>query len=289
MILGNESQFEALSTAAREGTLAHAHVFIGPKHVGKTRMAMELAVILQQGEENPALRRQILEGYDADTLLYLDRGEPLSIKEIRELRERLAQSHLRPHLVVVIENLGRMKVEAMNALLKTLEEPTEGTIFFLTVHREEDLLPTIRSRCQVSYFHTVADSILKAHTESAFADKLVSYAMGRPGKWFRLQHDESYFELHQTLHQEVLSFLERPSVPGAFALARTHEKSEHLEEFLDILLHRTRTLALSPGPDSAQRQILAERLEQIEASKEDLRGNVNARLVLENLLLSFVS
>ena len=68
---------------------------------------------------------------------------------------------------------------------------------------------------------------------------------------------------------------------GGFQLSRDLENVEHLEEFLDILLHRTRTLAL-------QGHALADQLEHIEQSKEDLNGNVNKKLVLETLLLSFV-
>lgn len=280
MIIGHELTFAQLKRDAETDRLAHAQLFIGPHHVGKTRMAMELAVILQGAADQPPLRKQILTGLDADTLLYLDTGENLSIVEIRAVRERANQSHARPYLVAVIENLGRMKPEAMNALLKTLEEPPAKTVFFLTAHREEDVLPTIRSRCHVTHFHTVGDPVLAAATESSDPEHLVMYAMGRPGKLVRLQKEPEYLELHRQLHQSVMEFLKKPTVPTAFQLSRDLENVEHLEEFLDILLHRTRTLALQGHP-------LADHLERIEQSKEDLRGNVNKKLVLETLLLSF--
>lgn len=51
--------------------------------------------------------------------------------------------------VIVIVSADRMKVEAANAFLKTLEEPPEKTLFLLLVDSLTDLLPTIISRCQV--------------------------------------------------------------------------------------------------------------------------------------------
>jgi len=290
MIIGHEKIFKQMKADAEAGRLAHAHLFIGPKHVGKTRVAMELAVILQGASDQPVLRKQILQGHDADSILLLDKGENLSIKDIRAVKIRATQSHARPYLVVIIENIGRMKAEAMNALLKTLEEPPEGTVFFLTAHRDEDVIPTIRSRSHVTYFHTVADDKLLEATESSDPNHMVMYAMGRPGKLMRLQNETEYFEAHRTLHQAITQFLESPSVPAAFKLVRDYEKNAYLEEFLDILLHRTRTLALSRQvPPALTGLSLPDLLEHIEASKEDIRANVNKKLVLETLLLSFVS
>jgi len=290
MIIGHQKIVARLTEDARSGNLAHAHLFLGPKHVGKTRVALELAVILQEAEEHPVLRKQVLEGRDPDTILLIDAGENLSIKQIRTVRERATQSHARPKLVFIIENIGRMKTEAMNAILKTLEEPPEGTVFFLTAHRDDDVLPTIRSRCQLTQFSTVADEHLKPEAEGSDPEHLVMYAWGRPVKLKRLVQEVDYFDMHREMHLEVTQFFEDPSVPRAFGLVRKYEKSEHLEELLDILLHRTRTLALSGQVNPVMQGLnFADLLEQVEQCKEDLRANVNKKLSLENLFLSFVS
>ena len=290
MIIGHEKRVSRLSQEAQAGQLAHAQLFIGPKHVGKTRVALELAVLLQEAKDHPVLRKQILEGRDPDTLLLLDAGDKLAITEIRSVRERAAQSHARPYLVVIIEDIGRMQTESLNALLKTLEEPPEDSVFFLTAHRDEDVIPTIRSRCRVTHFNTVPDESLTAVAEGANPALLVMYSMGRPGKLKRLQQDPAYLEAHQNLHLGVTQFLEDPSVPRAFNLVRQYEKDDYLDEFLDILLHRRRTLALSGQvPPVLQGLDFASLLEKTEQSKEDLAANVNKRLTLETLLLSFVS
>ena len=118
MLIGHQKIFTRLKEKAQKGQLHHAQLFIGPESVGKSKVALELAVFLQNAQDNVVLRKQMLEGVDADTVLLLDQGENLSIKEIRTVIERTHQSHHRPYLVVLIENLGRMRPEAMNALLK---------------------------------------------------------------------------------------------------------------------------------------------------------------------------
>jgi hypothetical protein len=72
--------------------------------------------------------------------------------------------------------------------------------------------------------------------------------------------------------QDVLKFLENPRIAGVFDLVRKYEGSELRGEMLDILLQRTRTWQL---------------MERVEEAKRLLKQNVNSKLVLENLLLTF--
>lgn len=290
MLIGHQQIFAKLKANALAGRLHHAQLFVGPEHLGKTKVAQLLAVAMQGAEDNIVLKKQILEGVDADTLMFLDDGEVLPIVKVRQIVERCSQSHHRPFLIVIIENIGRMKLEAMNALLKTLEEPGPGTVFFLTVNREEDILPTIRSRCQVTQFHTVSDSVLReACNGNVFEDQLVMFAMGRPGKLRKLIDDSEYFERHQEMHQELNRFLEGPTTHSAFSLTRTYEGHEMRQEMLDILLHRVRTYALSgKGPEMLAHLDFTQVMDRIESAKRDLQRNVNKKLLLENLFIPFV-
>jgi DNA polymerase III subunit delta' len=69
-----------------------------------------------------------------------------------------------------------MNAAAANALLKNLEEPPARTVFVLVSHRSGQLLPTIRSRCQVVQFHELGHQALEkavtaADPSSGIADK----------------------------------------------------------------------------------------------------------------------
>ncbi len=289
MLVGHQKKRAELQAQIKSGSFAHAHLFIGPKHIGKTKLAQELSIELQGASEDPILKKQILEGAHPDSLFLLDEGEILTIKEVRELVQRVGQSHHSPHLVVVIENIGRMKLESMNALLKTLEEPPEGTVFFLTAHCDDDVLDTIRSRTQVHYLTTVSNGEMEVLCDGhAFTSQLLNYAMGRPGKLKRLLADEDYFQEHQSMHERLVQFLEKPTIHRALSLSRDFEKSPEVDELLDLLLHQVRTLALKgETPPVLSHLDLTETMDTIEASKADLNGNVNKKLRLDTLLLPF--
>ena len=59
--------------------------------------------------------------------------------------------------VIIVQPADDMNTHAANKLLKSLEEPPEGTFFMLVTHRPARLLPTIRSRCRVLRFPTLTD------------------------------------------------------------------------------------------------------------------------------------
>ena len=113
--------------------------------------------------------------------------------------------------------------------------------------------------------------------------------MGRPGKLLRLLQDSAYLEAHETVLRDITEFMERPQTAKVFSLTRKYESSELLSEFLDVLLRRCRVQLLSREPHQALAHLDFSRvLERIEDAKLALRNNVNAKLLLENLLLPFV-
>lgn len=290
MLVGHQTILEKLQKDATRGSLHHAHLFLGPEHVGKTKTALTLAVALQGAEDKVFEKKHLLEGLDPDTLLFLDNGEGLGIEMVRSIVERCNQGHQKPYLIVLIENLGRLKAEACNALLKTLEEPHPGALFLLTANHEEDVLPTIRSRTQVHFFQTLSDETMLPLLEGhPLSPRLLFFAMGRPGKLLRLMNDTAYLDAHETMLRDLTEFMERPQTARVFALTRKYEGGELLAEFLDVLLRRCRTHLLSRDAHQALAHLDFSRvLEQTEDAKLALRNNVNAKLLLENLLLPFV-
>ncbi len=73
-----------------------------------------------------------------------------SEKEIKidQIRQVIQFLKLKRKKVVIIEKAEKMNVEASNALLKTLEEPSDKSIIILTTSNQESVLPTIVSRCK---------------------------------------------------------------------------------------------------------------------------------------------
>jgi DNA polymerase III delta prime subunit len=83
----------------------------------------------------------------------------ISIKQVRDVIEALAWTSSDPR-AVIFDDAHRMSEEAMNAILKTLEEPPEKTFLILVTHLPDLLLETIRSRCQTIHFAPMSDDAL---------------------------------------------------------------------------------------------------------------------------------
>lgn len=91
----------------------------------------------------------------------IEGANQIRISQIRELRQKLALSNSLPgrKFVLIIE-ANEMRVEAQNALLKTLEEPRENISFILICSNKNTLLPTILSRCQMIYFPPLDEELI---------------------------------------------------------------------------------------------------------------------------------
>ncbi len=94
-----------------------------------------------------------------------DEGKPyetkrnISVAQIRAMQHRLTtRPTLGSRRVVIVDPADDMERAASNALLKSLEEPPQGTFFMLVAHRPGRLLPTIRSRCRVLRFPLLPDA-----------------------------------------------------------------------------------------------------------------------------------
>lgn len=102
--------------------------------------------------------------------------------------------------IMIIWMADKMNTEASNKLLKLLEEPPEKTIFILITEQEEDLIQTIRSRCQVLHFgglpeNTIAATLVaQKQIDPKLAATIAHQAQGNFNKALHLlqNDDDSY-------------------------------------------------------------------------------------------------
>jgi DNA polymerase-3 subunit delta' len=153
-----------LAAASDTGRLGHGWLISGPRGIGKANLVFALASRLlgQQRDVRLPLAspRQIIAAYDELALpidlhpdLHRVRPEEdkhsIGIDQVRAMTSDLAlKSHAGGTKIVVLAPADQMTIEASNALLKTLEEPTPNTYLFLLAERPGRLPATIRSRCQ---------------------------------------------------------------------------------------------------------------------------------------------
>jgi len=162
-IVGQEHVRVTLQNALREGKVAHAYLFAGPRGVGKTTVARLLAKALNC-EHGPTpvpcnscpQCTAIAQGSSMD-VLEIDGASNRGIDEVRELREsaQLAPAGGR-YKVYIIDEVHMLTTPAFNALLKTLEEPPAHVVFILATTEPHQVPPTIRSRCQTFNFRRLS-------------------------------------------------------------------------------------------------------------------------------------
>ncbi|WP_428223941.1 ATP-binding protein [Flavobacterium sp.] len=119
----------------------------------------------------------------------------IRVEDASEILKSLAlKSYEGGYKILIIWMADKMNVAASNKLLKLLEEPTDKTLFILTTENEEDLLQTIRSRCQVVHFPKLSEASIAKHlmtyegVEEKQAQKLAHKAQGNYNKALQLCH-----------------------------------------------------------------------------------------------------
>lgn len=154
-VVGQEHVTRTLMNALKNGRVAHAYIFAGPRGVGKTTTARLLAKAVncaQQPAVNPCNQcqscRSITEGTSMD-VIEIDGASNRGIDEIRNLRENIkfAPAASR-YKIYIIDEVHMLTKEAFNALLKTLEEPPAHAIFIFATTEIHRVPLTILSRCQ---------------------------------------------------------------------------------------------------------------------------------------------
>jgi DNA polymerase-3 subunit delta' len=153
---------------------AHAYLLVGPRGSGVEAAARGFAAQLV-GAADDRSRRLVERSMHPDVIEFEPGGATYKVEDVRE--RMLPEAHRSPVegarkvlLVLEAEKLCVPPAVAANALLKTLEEPPERTVVVLVSANADELLPTIRSRCQRVDFDPVPDATLRDALEHEGVD-----------------------------------------------------------------------------------------------------------------------
>ncbi|MBF9150053.1 DNA polymerase III subunit delta' [Novosphingobium jiangmenense] len=172
-LIGHDEAWRIWRAAMAGERMHHGWILAGREGLGKASFARTAAaeLVAEPGVPQPPVEAHpdILTLFplpaNEDEAKKRDEGKPyqlkrsISVDQVRALQRRLTT---RPTLgrrrAVIIDSADLLEKSAVNALLKSLEEPPIGTFFLLVVHALGRLLPTVRSRCTVVRFHPLPAS-----------------------------------------------------------------------------------------------------------------------------------
>lgn len=172
-VVGQGSITTTLQNAIRQGKLAQAFLFCGPRGVGKTTCARILAKAINCpniGEDfEPCNECQSCKDFNSGASMNIFELDAASNSGVDDARELVRQVAIPPqtgkYKVYIIDEVHMLSSAAFNALLKTLEEPPEYAKFILATTEKNKIIPTILSRCQVFDFKRITMQDIVGHLE----------------------------------------------------------------------------------------------------------------------------
>ncbi len=320
-IIGHQKQLQAIRQALNHGRLHHAYLFVGMEGVGKKTIALALAQAVHCssatgdfcGECADCARIQSGNHPDVRILGPLVGKKEISIQQIRELEKELnLRSFSGKKKVAILDPATLMNLSAQNALLKTLEEPPEGSLLILIASNGGALLPTLRSRCLRVTFGPLARDLVSGFLISRkgidpeTAEFLAAVSLGSLGAVVSMEAQDLLERRREWIR--LVSSLRtgdyRAAGDAAEVLAGSKEESL---KFLEWVESWFRDLLVYGVTQSAQNVINVDVLSQIQrqrattdferlfscigeakAAIEGIQRNLNRRIILEDLLLNTV-
>jgi len=328
-LIGNGHIFEFLAKSLAKKNISGSYIFTGPADLGKAAAANFFARSLVcedvDSSRKPCGRcsacLEAAKNIHSDIYIIAkpEDKKNISIEQIRDfIRNLNMSSFLNSYKVGIIKGAENLSEGAINALLKTLEEPKIKVVIILTITDLEALPKTILSRSQILNFLPVKsddiyDDLIKNHQASRSQAKNFSrLSAGRPALALKFIEDKEYYENYKICVKSFAGLLDA-NVNERFSAienilgqeARGQEAVNRAAGVIDVWQNLTRDLMLMELnlADLIQHEAFIKDLAELKnklnlkallnlinilkESRKYLAANVNPRLALENVAISF--
>ena len=181
-LVGQEVVAKTLKQAVEQEKISHAYLFSGPRGTGKTSVAKIFAKAMNcpnqvDGEpcNNCYICQAVTEG-SLEDVIEMDAASNNGVDEIREIRDKSTYApSLARYKVYIIDEVHMLSTGAFNALLKTLEEPTQNVVFILATTELHKIPATILSRVQRFEFKSIRTQDIKDHIQTILSKENISF------------------------------------------------------------------------------------------------------------------
>lgn len=283
-IRGNKNVVERMTRAIVNRSISHAYLIVGDRSIDKLGLAENFvkAILCREGEADSCERcpscNKINHGNHEDVIYLCAEGNSIKDEAVEALQSRIKKKpYVGDRNIVILQDADTMTLRAQNRLLKTLEEPSPGTVLILLSENMENLVQTILSRCVIYRLNLYETMEYKNALEGAIiiADMLLD---GR-----------GFYEISKQLSEHTVS-------------------KEAAFEFLDALESWYRDLAIFEYDSGQQMLFHINRLDDIrkrsrlyhrnsiekavasiEEAKNDLNRNLNINYTMKNMILKIIA
>lgn len=293
-IEGHKKNIELIKKIINEGKVFHSYLFSGVDGCGKKLVALAFArMILCKGikseecdcESCRMFKKKthpdfMLVDMEFQALLNGEKVEEQNSIKISTIREVIKFSSRCPSFsdkkVIIIDDSHKMVVEAQNAILKTLEEPGQTSVFILISPSLNLLLPTIVSRCYTLNFNGLDyDELIRVLIKNSVDEKTASQAAEscNGSVSFALKHADIFRIIKENSDKGMLA----PFIITSEILSSGNSKNA-VNSLIDIVNSRIHKLMIESNSDAVVDKA-ATLIKRNLKYREFLRHNVNTRLV----------
>lgn len=285
-IIGNNQIKQTLANSIHNDTLSHSYLFIGIQGIGKKMLAMEFAkkILCTEREQGNTCKSciEFESNNHPDFMCIEPDGNTIKIEQIRFLQKKIQEKPIISNKkVYIINDAETMTSEAQNCLLKTLEEPPKFATIILIGSNENAFLPTIKSRCMILRFQSIANEEIKQYMEmnydiSNINQNHLSIFQGSIGKAIQLKDKQSEYDQIE----KIIDCLNKKDLLEITKLAEPLYKAK--DEIFEILEY-INILLLNHAKEN---YLYTNCIDIVENTKKRLKQNGNYDMCIDNFVFN---
>ena len=304
-IISHTNQLNAMLKLLNSDNLSHSIMLVGSAGIGKSLVARTLAHAIVCEGSKPfsslkgcgSCKHCLMFGAGTHPDIYFVEGQEKENNTVLYVRELLAKLQLKSFAggarVVVFNDAERLSLQALNALLKTLEEPLPNTYFILIVSNSAQMPATILSRCQKWFFGSLKNDEVAQIIEDKFGvagEQLTQLAEIASGSLANIEGQMNNISKYSDFAR-MLDGVLKGDIKSAVDLAsEVHSDKENHASSLEMLISIVATNVRNQS-DTHKRNLLANLLDElILAERYITERNLNSfyllQVVFENFILA---